>query len=954
MPARPRSCRSPVLALLAAAALCSAGAASAAAKAAPPGDVLPFPAVERTLPNGLRVIVVPTGIPNLVSLQICVQTGSRNEVEPGKTGFAHFFEHMMFRGTKAYPPEAYQAVLTRIGARSNAYTSLDHTNYHTTFSKDDLAEMLRMEADRFMNLDYPVESFKTEARAVLGEYDKNSANPAVKLDEVQANAAFARHPYKHTTMGFLEDIEAMPEQYDYSRTFFDRWYRPEYTTVVVAGDVEPAKVLPLVEKAFGPWKRGRYSTEIPQEPPPQGPVHAHVPWASATLPWVTVAFHGPAFSETEKEAAAMSILLALHFGETSDVYRRLVQDEQIVDELFYDDGGTKDPGLVTVYARLKRPGDAIRVRDEILAEFARTREAAPDARRLADEKSHARYAFQSQLDDTTRIAGIVARFAEYRRSYQTANAYYRRIAALQPDDLLRVARRYVTDAGLVVTTLSSEPLPAGIERAPALASLAPAAAQPEVDVPVVVQRSALPQVEVKLLFDAGSARDPAGKEGLAALAADMIADAGSRAMRIDEIQKALHPIAGTFTAGVDKELTTFTGRFPAEAWRRFLEVALPMLAEPGFREEDFRRVKDAHLAALVQDLRANNDEELAKERLQANVFAGTPYGHPVQGTVAGIQAVTLDEVKAFVGRYLVQANLTAGVSGALPEGLEPALRAAIARLPAGEKPPPIAVAGRRPQGVEVELVEKETRATAISFGFPIDVRRGDPDFVALYLARTWLGEHRSSLSHLYELIRERRGMNYGDYAYVEAFPGGMFRLLPPGNVPRRAQLFEVWIRPVQPRNAHMAIRIAVDAVRKLHAEGLTEEQFQATRQYLMKNVFVMTATQDAQLGYALDSRWYGIPEFTRYMRDGLASLTLADVNAAIRKRLDPSGLSFVIVTRDAKGLADALVADGPSPVSYDAPKPPELLQEDARIGATKLGIAPQAVKITPVDEVFAR
>src|SRR5512138_3443757 len=145
--------------------------------------ILPFDAAERTLPNGLKVIVVPTGFPNIVSLQIPVQTGSRNEVEPGKSGFAHFFEHMMFRGTKAYPPEAYQAILTKAGARQNAYTTDDYTDYHTTFAKEDLETILKIEADRFQNLDYPVEAFKTESRAVLGEYNKNSANPIMKLYE---------------------------------------------------------------------------------------------------------------------------------------------------------------------------------------------------------------------------------------------------------------------------------------------------------------------------------------------------------------------------------------------------------------------------------------------------------------------------------------------------------------------------------------------------------------------------------------------------------------------------------------------------------------------------------------------------------------------------------------------------------------------------------------------------
>ena len=308
-------------------------------------DILPFEATETTLDNGLKLIVVPTGFPNLVSLQIAVQTGSRNEVEPGKSGFAHFFEHMMFRGTKRFPPHAYEAIITRAGARQNAYTTDDYTNYHVTFAREDLPKILEIEADRFQNLDYSEEGFRTEARAVLGEYNKNFANPIQKLLEVQRNAAYRTHTYKHTTMGFLDDIMAMPDQSAYARTFFERWYRPEYTTVIVAGDVDPAQVLPLVEKEFGGWKRGSYTAEVPAEPAPEGPVYEHVDWPSPTLPWVTVAFHGPAFSETEKDAVALELALELAFGETSDLYQRLVVDEQKVDALGYMAPDSKDPSL---------------------------------------------------------------------------------------------------------------------------------------------------------------------------------------------------------------------------------------------------------------------------------------------------------------------------------------------------------------------------------------------------------------------------------------------------------------------------------------------------------------------------------------------------------------------------------------------------------------------------------
>jgi len=292
--------------------------------------IFPYEYHVKDLKNGLRVVVIPTDYPNIVALQIPVQAGSRNEVEKGKSGFAHFFEHMMFRGTNKYSSEAYAHILKNAGADSNAYTSDDLTNYHTTFSKEDLENILKLEADRFKNLKYSEADFKTESKAVLGEYNKNSANPEQKIMEIQRDEAFKKHTYKHTTMGFIEDIEDMPNQYDYSIKFFHRYYRPENTSIILAGDLDPEKTFKLVEKYWGDWKPGNYSVEIPKEPEPDGPEYKHLEWKTPTLPLIMVAFHGPAFSETQNALGAMKILGEIGFGRSSDLYQKLVVDEQKV------------------------------------------------------------------------------------------------------------------------------------------------------------------------------------------------------------------------------------------------------------------------------------------------------------------------------------------------------------------------------------------------------------------------------------------------------------------------------------------------------------------------------------------------------------------------------------------------------------------------------------------------
>jgi zinc protease len=746
----------------------------------------------------------------------------------------------------------------------------------------------------------------------------------------------------------------MPNQYEYSKTFFQRWYRPENTAIIVAGDVDPARVIPLVEKYWGGWQSGSgEKVAIPAEPAPKGAKYAHVTWETPTAPWVTVAFRGPAFSDQDKDYAATDLLMNINFGTTSDVYRKLVEQEQKVDQFFAGAPDNVDPELIYVFARVKKAEDALYVRDEILRAVAAARANPIDARRLEEAKSNARYSFTARLDNTDTIASTLARYVRYERSYDTLNNVFRVYQTLTPADLDAAAKKYFVDDSLVVTTLSQEPLPDGIATLPALASLLPAVATLDPK-QLLVQKTGLPQLRIKLLFDVGSAYDPPGKEGLAALTASMIAEAGSKSLRIDEINKALYPIAGSFAAQVDKEMTTFSMSVHRDNWTPFAAVVMPQLLEPGFRQEDFDRLRTSQLNALTIDLRSNNEEELGKEWLQNRLFEGTPYGHTVLGTVAALQSITLDDVRAFARQHYIAGNLRVGVNGGVSDAVLASLSASLGKLPTGDTPRVAGIVGKSPRGYDVDIIAKDTRATAISFGHPINVTRGSRDFAALDLARAWLGEHRASMSHLYDRIREKRGMNYGDYAYVEAFPRGMYQFFPDPNLARQQQLFEVWIRPVVPENAHMALRIALHEVGKLVKNGLTEEQFEATRDYLMKNVYVKTSTANQQVGYALDSQWYGIGEYAEYMRAALSKLTVADVNRAIREHIRPQDMKIVMITKDAEGLKQKLVGDEVSTMKYEAEKPQALLDEDKLIGAMKLGIQADAVRIVPADEVFSK
>lgn len=423
--------------------------------AGPPQKAFPYAYDQHDFPNGLRLITVPTEFPNVVALYIVVQTGSRNEVEAGKTGFAHFFEHMMFRGTKLYPPEKYEIVLKETGAANNAYTSDDRTVYHNTLSKEDLERMLMVEADRFQNLDFTPEGFRTEALAVLGEYNKNAASPWLRMEETLRETAFDKHTYKHTTLGFLKDIQNMPEELEYGKQFFARFYRPEYTTIIVVGDAKPERVRAAVEKYWGGWKRGSYESPVPEEPPQTGPRTAHIDWnGGPTLPYLTVAFKTPAYTDNAKDTAALDLIDFLGFSNASDLYQKLVIRDQTVEMLTTDNENHRDPYLFTLYARVKKEEDVAKVREQVLGTFRGFQENLVAAEKLDAVKRHLRYRFALSLDNSEAIASSLARFVSLRRTPDTINRLFDLYAAVTPEDLREVARKYFVEKNRTVVTLT--------------------------------------------------------------------------------------------------------------------------------------------------------------------------------------------------------------------------------------------------------------------------------------------------------------------------------------------------------------------------------------------------------------------------------------------------------------------------------------------------------------------
>lgn len=488
--------------------------------------------------------------------------------------------------------------------------------------------------------------------------------------------------------------------------------------------------------------------------------------------------------------------------------------------------------------------------------------------------------------------------------------------------------------------------------APKTADDAPVAADGAVLLPVADD----PTVSFSVWFRVGSQNDSPGKEGLAALTADLLVEGSTTANSYQQILEKLYPLASSYEVRVDKEMTTLTGRTHRDNLETFFGLYTDAYLRPAFAEEDFERLRKNRLNYLENTLRYASDEELGKAALVELVFDGTGYRHPVSGTVEGLGAITVDDVRSFYERFYTRDNAVVGLGGGYPVDLVERFRSSLELLAEGAPEPapvpqPAAIEGRR-----VLLVSKPNVDASISFGFPIDLHRGERDFYALWIANSWLGEHRNSSSHLYRVIRELRGMNYGDYSYIEAFPNGGRRQMPPANVGRRQQIFEVWIRTLPDEQAHFALRAAVRELQRLVNDGMSEEDFELTRSFLSKYYLHFAETTQERLGYAVDDRFYGVDGDGHLARFGemMGSISRDEVNAAIRKYLQTENLAIAIVTGEAESLETALAADSPSPMTYASQKSAEVLAEDEEISTYPLGIAEDAIRVVPVEDIFAR
>jgi zinc protease len=453
--------------------------AGAALQAAPPagGKVFPYPIYKKTLPNGLDVIVIETPeFKNVLSYNTLVLAGARNETEPGKSGLAHLFEHILFRHRYAGEDSGYDQRMTRLGTHNNAWTTFDVTFYHPlTFTanltgSDKLPGVLELEAARFTKLDYTEKIFRTEAGAVLGEYRRNASFPSLRLSERQLALLFPHHPYGHTTLGYYEDVVDMPNEYEAAVRFYDTYYRPNNCVLIVAGDVKAEEIVRLVEPYYRDWERKEVPAIQPTGEPPRREQREHVAWDADVAPLVWVSYRMPAFEPGSVESAVGQILNELLVTPAAPLYKKLRYEKQAASQLTFS-GGTSsyesfDPRALTLSAQLYKDkfaqrgagyfdevaGDIIAGLDE-LKRFSKQK----DARKLLDTlKSKYRYDFLAVMSSPAEIAQQFAWYYRFTRDPEVFEKLLASVEKLTPRDVERFAQKYFVPKNRAVLTLAYE------------------------------------------------------------------------------------------------------------------------------------------------------------------------------------------------------------------------------------------------------------------------------------------------------------------------------------------------------------------------------------------------------------------------------------------------------------------------------------------------------------------
>jgi zinc protease len=892
--------------------LAAGGLMQAAAAPLPPINYTEF-----KLKNGLRVIFHEDHSTPIVGVNLWYHVGSKNEV-PGKTGYAHLFEHMMFQGSKNYDDDYFKPI-QEAGGTLNGSTNSDRTNYYEVVPSNFLELALFMEADRMGGLlDVLNEAKLANQRDVVkNEKRQNYDNQPYGLIGAKINETLypADHPYHWLTIGSLDDLTKASRE-DIS-AFFRTYYTPRNASLAISGDFNPVEARRFVEKHFGKIPGGPAVTR-PNPPQPRLTESREIVMQDrVTLPRLYLVWPSmPAYDKDEPAADALANILG--GGKSSRLYKTLVYDRQIAQNVFANNGSQEIAGRFQIVATA-RPGKKLEELESVInAEIARIKDQGVTQEEVdrSYNATEAGFIFgmqtvQGKNDQLNQYATFVGKPGYFQQDL----ARYRRVTA---EDVKRAANTYLIEHRLKATVLprgKEKPAEPAAESAataakPAAATPSPQVvakrtaddsskwklptpkADPKFTLPgmqrrqlsnglevVIVEHHEVPVVTMNLVIKSGSAADPQNRAGLASFTADLL-DEGTNKRSALEISNALTDIGARLGTSADWDssstnLTTLTRHLD-----KALDIYADVVTNPAFNEDELKRARTARVTAIKQQ--KDNANAIANI-VYASILYGRnhPYGHPASGDEDSLNAVKATDVRHFYESFYRPNNSTLIVVGDVkPATIMPKLERAFGGWVKGDVPVVEIPSAQNREQAGIYIVDRPGSAQSVISIGQIGVARSTPDYFPLLVLNTMLGGQFVSRVNLN--LREDKGYTYGARTSFDYRRGA-------GPFAASAGVFTNVTKE--------SVAEFMKELRGVRGEiPITEKELEFSKQAIIRG-FPRGFETPGQMANRLgDVVLYDLPDdyFNSYIQN-VRAVTLDDVQRVANQHLDPAKMAILIV-----------------------------------------------------------
>ena len=869
----------------------------------------PINVKEYTLKNGLRVILHQDRSTPIVAVNVWYHVGSKNET-PGRSGFAHLFEHLMFQGSKNYDSD-YLKVVDELGASNlNGSTNADRTNYYEVLPSNQLEAALFLEADRMGNLLEAMtqEKLDNQRDVVKNERRQNYDNQpyGTASEKIAALMYPSTHPYSWTTIGSLGDLTAA-SQADV-KAFFRQFYLPNNASLVIAGDFDERKTRAWVEKYFGKIKRGpQVMRPNATKPALQGVVRKEYE-DSIQLPRVYLVWHTVPLGD--KDEAPLDVLASvLSNGRGSRLQSKLVFDKQLSQDV---NAGhpTREIGGVFQITSTARPGKTLaEVEEEINIEIERIKKEPPTpdeiARAISRIEAQTIYGLQTVNGKADEINSNVTFF----KKPDVFQAQLDRIRRVTPSEVQRVANTYLNANHLVMnfvprkeraasqraTAENTSTTRPGQKRGPEkdfTKNLPKPGPNPAFTLPAIekqklanglevwlVQNHELPIVSTNLVFRSGGSADPAGKPGIASITSSLL-NTGTKTRSAVEISNQLADIGATLNPGAGWDSSTVSLQTLTKNLDKALDIYSDVIVNPAFPDREFDNYKRRALVGFQQ--RRDNANATAGVVYNTLLYGREhPYGNPLGGTEASVKAIGRSDIENFHRTFYRPNNAVLIVAGDVTmESIRPKLERAFADWKPAQVPAtniPAAKAFDRPG---VYIVDKPGAAQSVINIGHVGVARDNPDFYAIQVMNSILGGGGSA--RLFMNLREDKGYTYGAYSNFS------FRR---GAGPFTAS---AGVQTGVTKESVIEFMKELNGIRG--AIPVSEREFDINKESIIRSFPASFETNGQITGQLASIVTYGLRDtyFNDFTRN-ISAVTMDDLNRVANKYITPDKMAIVVV-----------------------------------------------------------